>query len=210
MRSRMFVLTTLLMLIGFSATNCVDAQNNQDVRGSRPNIIFILADDMGWNQPGFNRSLKVGKNSPTPNMDKMAGESVRLTILRQNDSQGMDTLEMDAGIRDFGVMQESENDSKVNGPRNVRLTGFDRAIQHDTVLDPDECGGPILDTAGNVVGLNIARAGRVVSYALPSSLLTPIINGMLEEARSALARRAPTWRSLSVWVGCRDIWRWMT
>ena len=58
-------------------------------------------------------------------------------------------------------------------------------MQHDTVLDPDECGGPLLDTKGNVVGINIARAGRVVSYALPSSLILPQMISMLEEARAA-------------------------
>ena len=113
------------------------------------------------------------------------GERVRLTILRSNESRGLDTMEMNAGIREFGIMQESESDSKVNGPRNVRLSGFDRVIQHDTVLDPDECGGPVLDTSGHVVGINIARAGRVVSYSLPSSLVLPELLSMLEEARVA-------------------------
>ena len=83
------------------------------------------------------------------------GESVRLTILRSNKSSGLDTMEMNARIREFGIMKESESDSKVNGPRNVRLSGFDQVIQHDTVLDPDECGGPVLDTSGRVVGINI-------------------------------------------------------
>ena len=82
-------------------------------------------------------------------------------------------------------MQESENDSKVNGPRNARLSGFDRAIQHDTVLDPDECGGPALDTNGKAIGINIARAGRVMSYALPSSLVVSEMNLLLVEARAA-------------------------
>lgn len=113
------------------------------------------------------------------------GESVRLTILRPNELSELEPLEMDAGIRDMGVLQESESDSKINGPRNVRLSGFDRVIQHDTVLDPDECGGPILDTTGRVVGINIARAGRVVSYALPSSLILPEMISMLEEARNS-------------------------
>ena len=43
--------------------------------GSRPNIVFILSDDMGWNQPGFNGSTK----GLTPNLDKLAGESLKLT-----------------------------------------------------------------------------------------------------------------------------------
>jgi S1-C subfamily serine protease len=107
------------------------------------------------------------------------GENVHLTILR-----GDTKLEMDAKIREFGVLQESENDSKVNGPRSVRLSGFDQVIQHDTVLNPDECGGPILDTDGRIVGLNIARAGRVVSYALPASIVLRDMVEMLNEVRA--------------------------
>lgn len=108
------------------------------------------------------------------------GESVRLTITR-NDAT---TMDVDASIRDLKVMQESESDARVNGPRNVRLSGFDQVMQHDTVLDPDECGGPLMDTKGNVIGINIARAGRVVSYALPASLILPEMISMLAEARA--------------------------
>lgn len=43
--------------------------------GQRPNIVFILADDMGWNQPGFNG----GKSDLTPNMNRLAQEGMRLS-----------------------------------------------------------------------------------------------------------------------------------
>lgn len=134
----------------------------------------------------INGRSEVNKSSVIETLRGMfPGEDVRLTILRPNMNRGLDTLEMDARIRDFDLMRESENDSRVNGPRNDRLSGFDRVIQHDTVLDPDECGGPVLDTAGQVIGINIARAGRVVSYALPASLVMNEVVGMLQEARGA-------------------------
>jgi S1-C subfamily serine protease len=107
------------------------------------------------------------------------GEDVHLTIVR--DGAKMEKI---AKIREFGLMQESENDSKVNGPRSARLSGFEQVIQHDTVLNPDECGGPVIDTQGRFVGLNIARAGRVVSYALPASIVIGDLTSMLNEARS--------------------------
>jgi len=116
------------------------------------------------------------------------GERVRLTILRPNDSSGLETLEINARLRDLNVMRESESDTMVNGARSVRLSGFDRVIQHDTVLDPDECGGPLIDSLGRVVGINIARAGRVVSYALPSELVLPEMLSMLEESRASVAK----------------------
>jgi len=106
------------------------------------------------------------------------GAIVQLTIVRDQS-----TIEMSARMRDLRVLQESENDARVNGPRNDRLSGFDDVIQHDTVLNPHECGGPVLDTLGNVVGLNIARAGRVVSYALPASVMMNETVKMLNEAR---------------------------
>ena len=106
------------------------------------------------------------------------GEVVRLTIERDGS-----TLEMDARMRELRLMQESENDALVNGPRSRRLSGFERVIQHDTVLDPNRCGGPVLDTEGRVVGVNIARAGRVVSYALPASLVAAELESMLKEVR---------------------------
>lgn len=109
---------------------------------------------------------------------KYPGDVVRLTILR-----GDDKIELDARMSDQMVLLESQNDTRVNGPRNVRLSGFDSMLQHDTVLAPNQCGGPLLDTEGNVIGINIARAGRVVSYALPSSLITFEMINMLEEAR---------------------------
>ena len=56
-------------VIGFLASPITAATT-----ASRPNIVFILADDMGWNQPGFNG----GKPELTPNIDRLADEGMRL------------------------------------------------------------------------------------------------------------------------------------
>jgi S1-C subfamily serine protease len=98
-------------------------------------------------------------------------------------------LDLVAKIQDVGMMQESENDSKINGPRSTRLSGFERAMQHDTVINPDQCGGPVVDTSGRVVGMNIARAGRVVSYALPSTLVRAAIDRMTAESANMSASK---------------------
>ena len=81
------------------------------------------------------------------------GESVKLTILRPNDLSEFDSLDI-VQIRELGMLQESASDTKVNGPRNIRLSGFDRVIQHDTVLDPEDCGGPVIDSE-DAIGRNI-------------------------------------------------------
>ena len=56
-----------------------------------------------------------------------------------------------------------------------RRFGFPTAFQHDTVLRPADCGGPLVNLDGQVVGFNIARAGRTESYAIPSHALVPLL-----------------------------------
>jgi serine protease Do len=57
---------------------------------------------------------------------------------------------------------------------NVRM-GFPTILQHDSVLKPSDCGGPLVDLDGKVVGINIARAGRTESYAIPSETIQPLM-----------------------------------
>ncbi|MBQ2621183.1 MAG: trypsin-like peptidase domain-containing protein [Thermoguttaceae bacterium] len=56
--------------------------------------------------------------------------------------------------------------NEMNG-MSKRRSGYDRVIQHDSVIRPEECGGPLVNLDGKVIGINIARAGRVETYALP-------------------------------------------
>ena len=55
-------------------------------------------------------------------------------------------------------------------------------FQHDTVVKPNECGGPLLDTNGKMIGMNIARAGRVSSYGLSAKIVAEVITSLMAEA----------------------------
>lgn len=59
-----------------------------------------------------------------------------------------------------------------------RRTGFPQVIQHDTVINPDACGGPLVDLDGRVLGINIARAGRVETWTLPAEVITPVLKDL--------------------------------
>jgi len=58
--------------------------------------------------------------------------------------------------------------NRMSGRMSHRRAGFPQAIQHDTVLSPEMCGGPVVNLSGKAVGVNIARAGRVETYAVPA------------------------------------------
>jgi serine protease Do len=68
-----------------------------------------------------------------------------------------------------------ERMNRLGGELSRRAEGFSMAIQHDAVLQPWQCGGPLLDVEGKAIGLNIARAGRVASYALPAGLVKQLV-----------------------------------
>ncbi len=57
------------------------------------------------------------------------------------------------------------------GPFSRRRQGFPLVLPHDTALKPSDCGGPLVDTDGKAVGINIARALRVTTYAVPAEVV---------------------------------------
>ncbi len=80
----------------------------------------------------------------------------------------------------LGSRPEEENNpveqqNRQAGPLSKLRSGFPTAFQHDTVLVPSECGGPLLDLSGRAIGVNLARAGRTSSYGLPGELVRKLV-----------------------------------
>jgi serine protease Do len=80
-------------------------------------------------------------------------------------------------------LARGEIQNRMGSQLSDRRFGFPHILQHDTVLKPAECGGPLVDLDGKAVGLNISRAGRTESYAIPSenvlALLPDLKSGKL-------------------------------
>lgn len=90
------------------------------------------------------------------------------------------TIEKQVRLMDLSTELLDETEMEVNGPISARSTGFGRVFMHDTVILPNQCGGPLVNLDGKVVGINIARAGRVSTYALPADTLMPIIKRLMQ------------------------------
>ncbi len=108
-----------------------------------------------------------------------AGQSVQLTIQR-----GSDEMETQVKMMDLSEDLTDETEMEVNGAISARSSGFTTIFMHDTVLLPNQCGGPLVNLDGRAVGINIARAGRVSSYALPTAVVRSQVNQMLSSAKS--------------------------
>ncbi len=67
---------------------------------------------------------------------------------------------------------------ELGGKISERRDDFPLVLQHDTVLKPEQCGSPLVNLDGEVVALNIARASRISSYALPLGEIVPAIKAM--------------------------------
>jgi len=95
------------------------------------------------------------------------GEEVVLRVKRGKDEKDL-TAKLGKRPESLNVMDRAEQMNRMGSELSDRRTGFPVILQHDTVIKPTECGGPIVDLEGKAVGINIARAGRIESYALPS------------------------------------------
>jgi serine protease Do len=58
---------------------------------------------------------------------------------------------------------------------NMRHNGFPEVFCHDGAVAFDRCGGPVVNRQGEVIGINIARADPIRSFAIPSDVAQQVI-----------------------------------
>lgn len=107
------------------------------------------------------------------------GEKLEIKLRRGDEDK---TVTVRLGSRRLSPDRQNRLDmmNMYGGPLSDRRSGFEAALQHDTVLLPSQCGGPLVDLGGKAVGINVARSGRVESYAIAGSAVQPL----LEELKS--------------------------
>lgn len=114
------------------------------------------------------------------------GDTLELKVLRGKVVIGLKaTLGSETSISSRGAIQ-----NRMGGKLSHRRAGFKAVLQHDGYLKPEECGGPLVDLKGRVVGINIARAGRTESYALPADRILALLP-MLKSGKFAPPKTGP-------------------
>jgi len=111
--------------------------------------------------------------------DKKAGDKIALEIIRAGKNK---KLEVELMARPKGPERMTRNDQMSGGEESLskRRTDFPRILHHDTPLTKYRVGGPLLNLDGICVGMNIARASRVATFAIPARELGELIERMKE------------------------------
>ena len=116
----------------------------------------------------------VGRHKP--------GDEIVLKIVRDKEN-----LELKATLAKRPPQLLGNPQDRMGSVLSNRRGGFPVILQHDTVLKPTDCGGPLVDLDGKVVGINISRAGRVETYAIPAEevlkLMPDLMSGKLAPSK---------------------------
>ena len=110
--------------------------------------------------------------------EHLPGDKVRFEVQRNGE-----VIKFAAKLGRFADLDEDNGDfqSYLGGELSERRSGFPSVFLHDTFLLPEHCGSPIVNLKGEVIGINIARAERIASYALPNSVLRKAIEKLKPE-----------------------------
>ena len=113
----------------------------------------------------------------------------RIHLKLQRDKSPIE-LEVILGRKDDLDLENREFQHELGGPLSTRRSGFGKVIQHDTIITPEQCGGPLVDVHGRVVGINIARAERISTYAIPTVTAREIATTLIQQALATVPASA--------------------
>lgn len=102
------------------------------------------------------------------------GEVVAVGIKR-----GEKEMQFKATLMRRPLSSRGEVQNRMGSELSSRVTGYSTILQHDAVIRPRDCGGPIVDLEGKVIGINICRAGRTESWAVPTEAIVAVLGDLI-------------------------------
>jgi serine protease Do len=84
-----------------------------------------------------------------------------------------------------GVVSGIGRQIEAGGALGVASKVYESVIQTDAALNPGNSGGPLLNSAGQAIGINVATTPGAdnISFAIPINTLKPILQGFLKEGK---------------------------
>ena len=120
--------------------------------------------------------------------DRKAGSTVKITLRRSGKEI---TAEVRLAAKSELFTDMMNRNDMMSGAFSKRRSGFPRVMQHDILGSSTIVGGPLLDLEGRCLGMNIARANRAESFAIPVEDLKALAERLLEQAAKAPSGKMP-------------------
>jgi serine protease Do len=111
--------------------------------------------------------------------DRKTGSLVKITYRRGKEER---TADVRLAARSEMFSDQTNRNDMMSGDFSKRRSGFPRVLQHDILSSSKTVGGPLLDREGRCLGMNIARANRAESYAIPVEDLKALAARLMKEA----------------------------
>jgi serine protease Do len=113
------------------------------------------------------------------------GDRMTITLKRPISDPTMTSIRLhhDVGAR----FESTEFLDGRSGELSERRSGFASVIQHDIPVRPVDCGAPVCDSTGKIIGINIARRSREATLVLPIQKVQAVIQNH-KDADSPLNR----------------------
>ena len=111
--------------------------------------------------------------------DRKAGSTVKVTY-RRKDAEI--TVDVRLAVRGEMFTDQMNRNDQMSGEYSPRRSGFPRVMQHDILGSKSVVGGPLLDLDGRCLGMNIARANRAESFAIPVEDLKELAGRLMKQA----------------------------
>ena len=112
--------------------------------------------------------------------EKEPGDTLKLRIKRGEEEREYD---VELKKRESVFEEEKTRNDAMSGRVSQRRSNFPRVLQTDLPLSVRSVGGPLLDLKGRCVGMNIARANRCETFAIPAKELVEIAKTLMNPSR---------------------------
>ena len=114
--------------------------------------------------------------------DRKAGSMAKVLFRRGKEEK---TVEVRLAAKGEMFEDQMNRNDMMSGDFSKRRSGFPRVLQHDILGSSKIVGGPLLDLDGRCLGMNIARANRAESFAIPVEDLKEIATRLMKQAPPA-------------------------
>lgn len=111
--------------------------------------------------------------------DRKAGSTVKVTYRR---GKREFTAEIRLSAKGEMFDDTMNRNDMMSGDYSKRRSGFPRVMQHDILGSNRVTGGPLLDLEGRCIGMNIARANRAESFAIPVEDLKALAERLMKQS----------------------------